>query len=68
LKKNHDARAAHKKLDAIPSQIKRVVAEMRKNEEHGKIWETHKHTLHRKLNEVRKYIEEHSKKVTHKNN
>jgi len=30
FEKNHDAHAAHKKLDAIPSQIKRVVAEMKK--------------------------------------
>jgi len=62
FKKNHDAAAAHAKLEAMPAMIKSVVAEMKKSENHGKLWETHEHTLNRKLREVREFVKNHAKK------
>jgi len=62
FKKNHDSSAAHAKLEAIPAKIKSSVAEMKKNENYGKLWETHEHTLNRKLREVREYVKNNAKK------
>jgi hypothetical protein len=63
FEKSNDAKAANKKLNAIPAQIKKAIATMKKDEKHGKIWETHLHTLNRKLREIREYIQKHTKKI-----
>lgn len=59
--KSGDAAAANQRLNCIPAQIKQVIAAMKQNEEHGKIWETHEHTLNRKLKEARVHIKNHAK-------
>ena len=59
--KSGDAAAANERLSCIPAQIKQVIAAMKQNEEHGKIWETHEHTLNRKLKEARAHIKRNPK-------
>jgi len=54
--KDHDAKAAKRKLKAIPAKIKKAAASMKKHSEHGKMWEVHEHTLQRKLQEVQDFI------------
>jgi len=60
--KSGDAAAANERLSCIPAQIKQVVADMKKHEVHGKIWETHEHTLNRKLKEARAHVKHNAKK------
>ncbi len=59
--KSGDAAAANERLSCIPAQIKQVIADMKKNEVHGKIWETHEHTLNRKLKDARAHIKSNAK-------
>ena len=66
FERTHDAKAAHKKLEHIPAQIKDVVAQLKAEEKRGRsweprLWETHEHTLNRKLKNVREYISHRSK-------
>lgn len=61
FKKSGDTQAANEKLDAIPARIKKIIAEMKAHELHGKMWEVHEHTLNRKLREAREYVQ-HTKK------
>lgn len=66
FKKSGDAQIANKKLSAIPAQIKKIVAELKAHEVHGKMWEVHEHTLNRKLREVREYVTSSNKAVSKK--
>jgi len=59
--KSGDAAAANERLSCIPAQIKQVIASMKNNEVHGKIWETHEHTLNRKLKEARAHVKRNAK-------
>ncbi|MBP6870258.1 hypothetical protein KBC04_05220 [Candidatus Babeliales bacterium] len=62
FRKDHDVSATNSKLDALEPRIKKSVAAMKKNEEHGKMWETHENTLHRKLKEARQEVARYSEK------
>jgi len=61
FERTHDAKAAHKKLEHIPAQIKDVVAQLKAEEKRGRSWEPNEHTLNRKLKNVREYISHRSK-------
>jgi hypothetical protein len=62
FKKNHDVEAANNQLDKMPARIKKAVAKMKQNEEHGRMWETHQHTLKRKLKDARQEVKRYSEK------
>lgn len=50
------------KLESIQVRIEQLVTRMKQSEEHGKMWEIHEHTLNRKLDALRKYIEKQSQR------
>lgn len=58
FKATGDAVHANQQLDKIATELPCVVAKMRRNEEHIKLWKTHKHTLERKLQETREFVNE----------
>jgi len=62
FEKNHDAREANEKLEAIPARIKKAVARLKADEEAGTMYKTHERTLNRKLKGLRMYIKNHEKK------
>ena len=62
FQKNHNKEEALEHLRALEPRIKALIASLKKSEVHGKMWETHEHTLNRKLREVREYVKNHEKK------
>lgn len=61
FKKDKDADHACNELDKIAQKIKKDVAQMKKEEEHGQMWKVHQHTLERKLRNARNFIKKNSK-------
>ena len=61
FQKDHNASQALEQLKALEPKIKSVIANMKKNEQHGKMYEVHEHTLQRKLKKVREYVKSHTK-------
>jgi hypothetical protein len=61
FKKSGDRKEALERLRALEPRIKELIARLKQSEKHGKIWETHEHTLNRKLREARQYVEDHAK-------
>ena len=62
FKKSGDRGVALEKLRALESRIKALVSRLKKSEKHGKMWETHEHTLNRKLREAREQVQKHVQK------
>lgn len=60
FEKDHNAERAHEELDKMNHRIKRAVQDMKEQENAGRMYETHEHTLNRKLKEVRKYVKDHA--------
>jgi hypothetical protein len=57
FRKSNDRQQALDRLRALEPRIKALIARLKNSEEHGKIWETHEHTLNRKLRETREYVQ-----------
>jgi len=66
FKKSGDRKEALERLRALEPRIKELIARLKQSEKHGKIWETHEHTLNRKLREARQYVEDHAKNAESK--
>lgn len=71
LQKDQDVKTARKQLKTIPTKIKKAVDEMKALEEHGKMWKVYEHTLHKKLDRVKKFVasfEKNKNQKMHQNN
>jgi len=62
FKKSGNRKEALERLRALEPRIEKLIACLKQSEKHGKIWETHEHTLNRKLRETRQYVKDHAKK------
>lgn len=62
FEKSGDAAAANKALKQVEKDIKKCVSELKAKEKHGKMYEVHQHTLERKLEEVRNFVNKKSHK------
>jgi len=67
FEKDNNAERANQELDKINHRIKRAVQDMKDQEQAGRMYETHEHTLNRKLKEVRKYVKDHAAKSKQEN-